>query len=138
MLWLITRCAFSLNPINNGVKGRIAWVLARKGEKERALSLAKEIQLVEPQIPSAHSTVAAILALMGRYDEAVEAAKGALQLDADYQPAISLLMKVHLEKGEVELAREYYHRRILSGYPVARDIEERLGITSRGGKAAEP
>ena len=123
--------ALSLNPANNRFRRRIAWVLAQKGEKEQALALVKEVLAVEPRNPSAHVNVGKILALMDRYDEAVEAAKGALQLNPDYQPAISLLMMVHLEKGEVELAREYYRRRISSGYPVPGDIEERLGITNR-------
>jgi tetratricopeptide (TPR) repeat protein len=127
------RAGLELNPRDNRYRRKIAWVLAQKGETDQALAVIKENVEQEPRNPSAHVNMGKILALVGRYNEAAQSAQTALNLSPDFEPAYDLLMMISLEQNDLASAREYYRKRVSKGYSVPKEIEERLGITSRRG-----
>jgi tetratricopeptide (TPR) repeat protein len=130
--------ALALTPKDNRYRRKIAWILAQKGETEKALAMVRENVDREPMNPSAHVNSGKVLALLGRYDEAEQAAQKALALNPDFQPAFDLLMMVCLERNDLVKAREYYEKRVSKGYNVPKEIEERLGIRNPRGNTSGP
>jgi tetratricopeptide (TPR) repeat protein len=132
------KAGLALNPRDNRYRRKIAWILAQKGESDEALSIIRENVRQEPWNPSAHVEMGKILVLLGRYDEALQAAHKALSLAPDFQPAFDLLMMISLEQNDLASAREYYRKRVSKGYSVPKDIEERLGVTGQPGNRPGP
>jgi tetratricopeptide (TPR) repeat protein len=122
--------ALSINSADNRFRGRIAAIRAKKGDHAAALDIYRRILEAEPSNPAALVDVGRVLAMMGRYDDAIKSFERALELDPEYIPAFPMLMAAYLEKDRIAPARDFYRRYTEKGFKVSPDIEERLGAST--------
>jgi protein O-mannosyl-transferase len=120
--------ALSISPHNYKYLKKIADVLSKAGKYTEALPLYRRILAKQPKNLRARADMARILGLMGRFDEAKRHLEEALRIDPDFRPATLMLMLVHIEKGDLEAAMDYYHRYTSKGFNVRPEIQRRLGI----------
>jgi tetratricopeptide (TPR) repeat protein len=113
-----SRAAYGRVPANSSsyttARGRIAWSLAREGQTEEALKLAKETAAKNPKDREILSVYADILRSEGRHEDAIAVMDRLLALSDDKQPgtwrlrylrAVSLEQSGRWPEAEAELQR---------------------------------
>lgn len=78
------------------------------GRYDLALELIDPIRMTEPTFAEAHHQGGLVCNLLDRYDEAEEAYRQTLRLNAYHFAAAQGLARMHLERGQLSEAREHY------------------------------
>jgi TolB-like protein/DNA-binding winged helix-turn-helix (wHTH) protein/Tfp pilus assembly protein PilF len=120
--------AVDLNPSYDTALLFYSFYLAYMGRTEEALALARRAQRLDPVSAATQMNVGVILYFARRYDEAIAAINGALDLAPDFGPAHVMLGRTYVAKGmpdravaELERARGLMGRRpdVLTPYAYA-------------------
>ena len=82
----------------------IATIELRRGNKSAALSTVAQVAKAYPTNLNVQALHAEVLARAGRYDQAWDAARKALQCDERFVPALVALVKANMAQGRHELA----------------------------------
>ncbi|HEX8523824.1 MAG TPA: tetratricopeptide repeat protein [Tepidisphaeraceae bacterium] len=103
----------------------------RQGEHLRGVELIQRAITVEPSVAGYHANLSAVLAALGKNDEAIAAAQEALRLQPNYIDALVNLANAFLAKGAAEQAIEVYAQ-VLAGIPPnAPPGAQRAGMLAR-------
>jgi len=107
------------NPTLLRIKGRRAEVLYNLGEYDQSLNVNQEVLTMNPSKwdeTFAYSGIAKTLSILGRNQDALEAAKIsyelALELNADWekQRAAEIISEIYAKLGQFELAYEFHQK----------------------------
>jgi tetratricopeptide (TPR) repeat protein len=120
--------AQALDPPNPHYASELANVISKKGDRETALKMFKEILERYPDIVGHHRNVGRMYVLLERYDEAIPHLERALQMAPENGGSLFLLAFTYLKKGDVAQARSYYERYLSAGYSRREEIEPALGM----------
>jgi tetratricopeptide (TPR) repeat protein len=77
--------AHKLEPRNPQILDTLAWVQARRGSYDQALRFSELAVALQPDMPIFRYHYGAILANLGRQDEAIESVKAAVQFGGEFQ-----------------------------------------------------
>jgi eukaryotic-like serine/threonine-protein kinase len=97
--------AVSLAPGNAQVARRYAHFAVLMGHTEAGFAAARRAVQLDPLNPAMHRLLSFILRLARRYEEAIEAAQGALALDADDPRALTTRGLAYYALGDYQGAR---------------------------------
>lgn len=92
--------AIALNPSFTDAREGLAELYTAIGEFEKAMQHTKQILNLNPLSPNHHYTKGNIYYLTGRYDEAIEAMNGALQIDPDFALALEVKAACYILKAD--------------------------------------
>jgi TolB-like protein len=127
------RRAIELNPNYATALRNYSFYLACMRRHEESLAFAERSRRLDPVSPAAQLQVAMNQYLARRYDDAIAAVPGALDLAPDYGPAHILLGRVYVAQGMPDRAVEELERaHRLLGASSRRDNAARLRPRSRG------
>lgn len=101
--------AYRLDPDKPEILNNLAWYLTRTEppQMERALQLANQAIAEAPRVLPYRETRGQILALLGRWDEAVRDLEAALAALPDYPPINETLATAYERLGDDDLARQH-------------------------------
>jgi tetratricopeptide (TPR) repeat protein len=86
--------ALRLDPANAGALNNRAWARLKLGDAAGALPDALEAAKLKPKAAAVHDTLGAVLAALGRRDEAIDAFKRALEIDPALVSATQALARL--------------------------------------------
>lgn len=104
------RRAIALNPNYGTAYNWYGFLLAAQGRFEEALAMQRRGHRLDPTGLVPNVLLASALHLNGRTDEAVGQLERTLELDPGNAWALSLLGRLHHERGELDLARSFYEQ----------------------------
>jgi len=128
--------ALALDPPNPQYASEVANVIAKKGDRETALAMFKEIAEREPSNGDHEVNIARMYVLMERYDEAVQHLEKSIQLDPQSRRGLLLLAFTHVNRGEPDRGLPYYNRYLSVGYPRRAELDREFGLDADGKKGA--
>ena len=99
------RRAASLDPDLVAVPLLLARIAAADGNRARAITHLRRAASLRPASATLRARIAALLADLGRTDEALAAAREALAADPDCEGAALVVARCHLSRGNPTLAR---------------------------------
>lgn len=112
-------------------KEGLAEVHLQKGETEKALSIAEEVEKEDPDSGLVHLVRGNVLAGQGREQEALteftRAAEGKLSTDGQRAMAFNNAGRIHSEQGEYALAEKMYQEAVIHN-PYAPEILANRGV----------
>lgn len=100
------RRAVSLAPGSAQVAWRYGRFAAQMGHIDAAFTATRRAMQLDPLNPAVHRLLSFVLRMARRYEEAVEAAQGALALDARNPGALTTLGLAYYALGNYQAARE--------------------------------
>ncbi len=105
------RKALDLKPNSTAVRHWYALHLAELGRSDEALSVINAAQQLDPLSPIIRAAKAKVLWIAHRYDDAIAQSHQALDLEASFFPAFSVLARAHALHHQypeaIEAARKY-------------------------------
>jgi len=108
--------AIELDPEDHEIQADMAQALAKAGDTERGLALARDLTRRFPKSDEASIACGRILSDLGRYDEATDFFARVLRRDPDNVPSRMALAGLQAAQGDFDLARKNYER-VLSVEP---------------------
>lgn len=94
--------ALRLEPEHSGIRTSYAFLLAATGDTAAAVEQAEMAAAAQPLAAGRHAALAQVLYLSRRYDEALEAANRALELDQSRSDAWEYLARARFRMGQTE------------------------------------
>ena len=105
----------------------MANIIAKKGDRETALAMFRELAQREPGNHQHPYNVGRMYVLLERYDEALPHLEWSLKLAPDNGGALLTLVIAHVKRGDHARALSYYERYVSEGYPRRKELEDELG-----------
>jgi len=102
--------AIELDPEDPAIQADMAQAMAKAGDAEPGLALARDLTRRFPKSDEASIACGRILSDLGRYDEATDFFARVLRRDADNVESRMALAGLQAAQGEFDLARKNYHR----------------------------
>lgn len=102
--------AIELDPEDPHLKADMAQAIAKAGDPDHGLSIARELTRRFPQDDEASIACGRILSDAGRYDEATDFFARVLRRDPENVPSRMALAGLQAAQGEFDLARKNYER----------------------------
>lgn len=129
------RRAIQLNPNSATSKLNLAALLLTLGHPEQALDLLHQSLMIDPLQPLAHINLASTLTMLGRFDEAEQAARKLAELQPARAPQThSLLATIETLRGNAKAALA--EARQVSGDNVDRELAATLALQVGDDRAA--
>jgi tetratricopeptide (TPR) repeat protein len=102
--------AIELDPEDPEIQADMAQALAKAGDAEHGLALARDLTRRFPKNDEVSVACGRILSDLGRYDEATDFFARVLRRDADNVPSRMALAGLQAAQGDFDLARKNYDR----------------------------
>lgn len=96
------RAVLADDPFNGPALNDLGVLLLNKGELYEAVTSFERARKQLPGHPAPRANLAMALERAGKVDEAVEAARAALEVQADYLPAIQVLALLQVRSGRTD------------------------------------
>lgn len=96
------RSVLADDPFNGPALNDLGVLLLNKGELYEAVTSFERARKQLPGHPAPRANLAMALERAGKVDEAIEAARAALEVQADYLPAIQVLALVQIRSGRTD------------------------------------
>jgi putative PEP-CTERM system TPR-repeat lipoprotein len=98
------QAALTAIPRDPQITDLLATAQFMSGDTNQAAATMKQLVAMQPENPAARLRLAQLQAAMKEYPEALESARAALALKADYVPALGTIVKIYLTTGRPEAA----------------------------------
>jgi serine/threonine-protein kinase len=103
------RAAYDLDPLSMIIREGVGYMHMICRDYPRAVVVYREITDMDPDFYKGYSSLGRVLALMGKYDLALDSLERARKLGGDVPSILAALGEVLARTGRVEEARAYLH-----------------------------
>ncbi|HEX2218308.1 MAG TPA: tetratricopeptide repeat protein [Gemmatimonadales bacterium] len=97
--------AHALDPLSRIIGSELGWVYYQMGRNDEAEAQLRRTLALDPNYPHALLNLGVVFLVTGRYAEAIDTLKRAIDLGGDYDPLNAALVTSHARAGDLARAR---------------------------------